>query len=241
TLPTPASSYSDFVRWQSELLSTEKGERDWTFWRDQLSHELPILNLPTTRPRPPVQTFRGASVPLKLNATTTRRLKDLGREHDATLYVTLLAAFQALLHRYTGQEELSVGSVTAGRPRTEFASLVGYFVNPLVLRVTVSRDDTFQSLLEQVRRNVLDAFEHQDYPFSILVERLQTARDPSRSPFFQVMFSMHKSLPPAEEGLSLFALGEAGARINLGELELTSLSLKRRVAQFDLPLMMAEA
>jgi non-ribosomal peptide synthetase component F len=96
-------------------------------------------------------------------------------------------------------------------------------------------------LLDEVRQSVLDAFEHQDYPFSTLVERLQAARDPSRSPIFQVMFSMHKALLPGDEGLALFALGEADARMNLGGLELTSVPLKRRVAQFDLTLMMAEA
>jgi amino acid adenylation domain-containing protein len=239
-LPAASSSYFAFVRWQSELLSSEEGERQWEYWRKQLSGELPILNLPATRPRPPVQTFRGASIPLRLSAATTRRLKALSREHGATLYMTLLAAFQALLYRYTGQEELLVGSVTAGRTKADFASLVGYFVNPLVLRATISGDDEFESLLAQVRRSVLDAFEHQDYPFSILVERLQAARDASRSPLFQVMFSMHKAHLPGDEALSLFALGEAGARMNLGGLELTSVPLKRRVAQFDLTLMLAE-
>ena len=240
-LPALSSNYAAFVDWQRELLSSEEGERHWRYWHSQLSKELPILNLPTTRPRPSVQTFHGTSVPLRLSAATARRLKLLSREHDVTLYMTLLAAFQALLHRYTGQDELSVGSVTAGRTKAEFASLVGYFVNPLVFRATVSGDATFESLLAQVRRSVLDAFEHQDYPFSILVERLQATRDPSRSPLFQVMFSMHKARLLGDEGLSLFALGEAGARMNLGGLELESLPLKRRVAQFDLTLMVAEA
>ncbi|HJP95206.1 MAG TPA: amino acid adenylation domain-containing protein [Pyrinomonadaceae bacterium] len=240
-LPTVSSSYSAFVRWQRELLSSDEGETHWTYWRNQLSGELPVLNLPTTRPRPPVQSFRGASIPLRLSAAIVRGMKALSCEHGATLYMTLLAAFQALLYRYTGQEELLVGSVTAGRARAEFASLIGYFVNPLVLRSTVSRDETFEFLLAQVRQTVLDAFEHQDYPFSTLVERLQVARDPSRSPLFQVMFSMHKTHLPGDEGLSLFALGEAGARMNLGGLELISVPLKRRVAQFDLTLMMAEA
>jgi amino acid adenylation domain-containing protein/non-ribosomal peptide synthase protein (TIGR01720 family) len=240
-LPELSSSYSAFVRWQKELVSSEEGEKHWAYWHSQLSHELPVLNLPTTRPRPPVQTFRGASDPLPLSAATARRLKALSRKHGATLYVTLLAAFQTLLHRYTGQQKFLVGTVTAGRPKAEFAPLIGYFVNPLVLRAIVSGDATFESLLAQVRESVLDAFAHQDYPFSILVERLQAARDPSRSPLLQVMFSMHKAHLPGEEGLSLFALGEAGARLNLGGLELESVPLKQRVAQFDLTLMMAEA
>ena len=241
TLPTLHSSYSGFVRWQEELLSGEEGERHWAYWRSQLSGELPVLNLPTTRPRPPAQTFRGASEPFRLSAELTRRLKAMSREHGVTLYVTLLAAFQTLLHRYTGQEELLVGSVTAGRTKAKFAPLVGYFVNPLVLRATVFDDATFESFLAQVHRSVLDAFEHQDYPFSLLVERLEAARDPSRSPLFQVMFSMQKAQLPGDENLSLFALGETGARMNLGGLKLESLPLKRRVAQFDLTLMMAEA
>ncbi|HSE19187.1 MAG TPA: amino acid adenylation domain-containing protein, partial [Pyrinomonadaceae bacterium] len=240
-LPALSSDYSAFVRWQKEFVSSEEGERQWEFWRNQLSRELPVLNLPASRPRPPVQTFRGASDPLPLSVETARRLRILSREHDATLYVTLLAAFQALLYLYTGQEEFSLGTVTAGRTKAEFAPLVGYFVNPLVLRATVSGEATFASLLAHVRRSVLDAFEHQDYPFSILVERLQAARDPSRSPLFEVMFSMHKAHVAGEEGLSLFALGEAGARLNLGGLELESVALKQRVAQFDLTLMMAEA
>src|SRR5947209_7511933 len=241
TLPTLSSSYSDFVRWQEGLLSSEEGEKHWAYWRSQLSGELPVLNLPTDRPRLPAQTFRGASEPFRLSAATARQLKAMSREHGVTLYVTLLAAFQALLHRYTGQEELLVGSVTAGRTKAEFAPLFGYFVNPLVLRATVFDDATFASFLAQVRRSVLDAFEHQDYPFPLLVERIETARDPSRSPLFQVMFSMQKAQLPGDEDLSLFALGEAGARMNLGGLELESLPLKRRVAQFDLTLMMAEA
>ena len=236
-----SSTYFDFVCWQSDLLSSEEGDRHWAYWHNQLSGELPILNLPATRSRPPVQTFRGASEPFHLSAAITSRLTSLSREHGATLYMTLLAAFQALLHRYTGQEELLVGSITAGRTKAEFAPLMGYFVNPLVLRATISNDATFASFLAQVRQNVLDAFEHQDYPFSILVERLETARDPSRSPLFQVMFSMQQAHLMDDEALSLFALGEAGARMNLGALELESLPLKRREAQFDLTLMMSEA
>src|SRR5262249_7032035 len=128
TLPSLSSSYSAFVSWQSELLSSEEGERHWEYWQSQLSRELPILNLPTTFPRPAVQTFRGASEPLRLSPATVRGLKELSRAHSTTLYITLLAAFQALLHRYTGQEDLLVGSVTAGRTRAEFAPLIGYFV-----------------------------------------------------------------------------------------------------------------
>jgi amino acid adenylation domain-containing protein/non-ribosomal peptide synthase protein (TIGR01720 family) len=240
-LPALRSSYSDFVRWQEEMLSSEEGERHRAYWRSRLSGELPVLNLPTDRPRPPAQTFRGASEPFRLSAELTRRLKAISREQGVTLYVTLLAAFQAFLQRYTGQEELQVGSVTAGRAKAEFAPLVGYFVNPLVLRATVSDAATFETFLAQVRRSVLEAFEHQDYPFPLLAERLEAARDPSRSPLFQVMFSMQKAQTPGGEDLSLFALGEAGARMNLGGLELESLPLRRRVAQFDLTLMMAEA
>jgi amino acid adenylation domain-containing protein/non-ribosomal peptide synthase protein (TIGR01720 family) len=240
-LPPLASAYSDFVRWQREMLASDEGERLWDYWRTQLAGELPALNLPAKRPRPLMQTYLGASQPFRLSAELSRRLKALSQEHGVTLYVTLLAAFQVLLSRYAGQEEIVVGTTTAGRARAEFGSLVGYFVNPVVLRSEASTQSTFADFLAQVRQIALDAFEHQDYPFPLLVERLDPARDPSRSPLFQVMFTWQKAQLLNTDGLSLFALGEAGARMNLGGLELESISLEQRVAQFDLTLMMAEA
>ena len=233
-------SYDDHVRQQFEMLASTKGERLWAHWQEQLKGGLPILSLPTDKPRPPVQTFKGASYPFRLNTESTRMLNAFSRARGLTLYTTLLSAFQVLLHRTTGQNDLLVGSPVAGRNAAEFAEVVGYFVNPVVLRAFFSEEETFETLLQQVRRTVLEALKHQDYPFPLLVERLQPERDPSRSPIFQVMFILHKTHLLNDQGIASFALGETGAQMELGGLLLESLALQQRVTQFDLTLVMAE-
>ena len=235
-----SKSYSDYVRWQTRMLEGPEGVRQSAYWEKQLDGSLPVLNLYGDRPRPPVQTYRGASHTSVLSAETTRRIKTLGEEHDATLYMTLLAAFQALLHRYTGQEDILVGSPAAGRSRAAFSNTIGYFVNPLVLRADLSDDPSFETLLERARRTVLDAFAHQDYPFALLVKQLQPERDASRSPLFQVTFVLQQTQLLREQSLAAFALGEGGAQLKLGEMVLEAMSLEQRVAQFDLSLVMAE-
>src|SRR5205085_330447 len=125
-----------------------------------------------------------------------------GRARGATLYMTLLAAFQTLLHRYTGSDDVSVGSPLAGRGRGELAGVVGYFVSPVVMRASLAGDPTFEEFLGRVRQVVLGAFEHQDYPFPLLVERLHPQRDPARSPLFQVMFVLQRSHLLDEAGLA---------------------------------------
>jgi amino acid adenylation domain-containing protein/non-ribosomal peptide synthase protein (TIGR01720 family) len=238
--PVPAH-YRDFVSWQEEMLQGPEGERLRRYWLRQLAGELPALDLTTDRPRPPAQTYRGASLSFKLSAGLTRQLKALARRHGATLYTVLLAAFSALLHRYTGQGEILIASPTAGREQAGFAGVVGYFVNPVVIRTYVSRDLSFAAFLDQVRQTALDAFEHQNYPFARLVEDLQPSRDQSRPPLFQAMFILQKAHLLDEQGLSSFALGEAGAPVQLNGLTLEPMALERRVAQFDLTLAMAEA
>jgi natural product biosynthesis luciferase-like monooxygenase protein len=233
-------NYTDFVRWQSEMLASEEGERLWSYWKNRLAGELPVLNLPTDRPRPPVQTYRGASYPFKLGAQLTEDLKQLGRSHGATLFMTLLAGFQTLLYRYTGQEDLLVGSLTAGRGSAGLAGLVGYFVNPVVLRADLTSLPTFAAFLDRVRQTVLAAFDHQHYPFPLLVERLQPARDAARSPIFQAMFILQKAHLLDGDGLASLAVGESGARVVLGELPLESVRVKQQAAQVDLTLVMAE-
>jgi amino acid adenylation domain-containing protein/non-ribosomal peptide synthase protein (TIGR01720 family) len=233
--------YTDYVRWQEEMLSGPEGEHLWAYWHKQLGGELPVLNLHTDRPRPPVQTYRGSSLTFEVSADTLARLKALGQRHGATLYMTLLAAFQALLHRYTGQPEIVVGSPTAGRDWVTLSGLVGYFVNPIALRANLSDDPTFETFLGQVRRTVLEGLEHRGYPFPLLVERLQLARVPSHSPLFQAMFVMQRTPAPAAEELAVFALNEQGARMNLGGLLVESHALERQVAQFDLTLTVTEA
>ncbi|HEY9285640.1 MAG TPA: MupA/Atu3671 family FMN-dependent luciferase-like monooxygenase, partial [Pyrinomonadaceae bacterium] len=235
-----ALNYTDYARRQAEFLDGAGGARGWAYWERQLAGAPSVLNLPTDRPRPPVQTFRGAAHAFGLDAELTRRLKEFAREGGGTLYMTLLAAFQVLLHRYTGQDDLLVGSPASGRDRAELARLVGYFINPVVLRARLGDNPSFAEFAARVRRTVLEAFEHQDYPFALLVERLQPERDASRSPLFQVMFTLQKTPGDDGAGLTAFALGEAGVRVRVGDLLLESAAQPPPAAQFDLTLMVAE-
>jgi natural product biosynthesis luciferase-like monooxygenase protein len=235
-----ALNYIDFVRWQSEMLEGQEGERLWEYWKNRLAGDLPALNLPTDRPRPPAQTYRGASHPFRLEASLTRSLEQLGRSHGATLFMTLLAAFQSLLHRYTDQEDLLTGCLTAGRDSAGLAGLVGYFVNPVVIRADLSGRPTFASFLDRVRQTAMAAFDHHRYPFPLLVERLQPERDAARSPIFQVMFILQKAYLLDRDGLSSLAIGESGALVKLGELWLESVSVKQEISQLDMTLAMAE-
>ncbi len=235
----PAATYGDFVRWQERLLASPEGERQERYWRERLAGELPVLELPADRPRPPIQTDRGGAVSVRLAAAPSARLQALGRRQGATLYMTLLAAFQTLLYRYTSEEDLLVGSPTAGRGAAALADVVGYFVNPLVLRSDLAGDPPFTALLGRVRRTVLDAFAHPDLPFPRLAEELQPVRDPSRSPVFQVLFVLQPGQGDAAP-LAAFALGELGPRLAFDDLFLEPVALPERRAQYDLTLMAAE-
>ncbi len=238
SLPAIPEEYAEFVEWQSALLSGEEGERLWRYWQTQLAGDIPTLCLPTDRPRPPIQTFRGSRRTFLVDAATTLALRDLAHREGATLNALLLAAFQVLLLRHAGQEELVVGTLTAGRDDGRFANAVGYFVNPVALRARCPRGTTFRQFLEESRRVLLSAIEHQDYPFSRLIERLQPNRDPSRSPVFQAMFVLQR--PPRLPEALPFSVGEAGMRMNLGGLELEFIALDQQVTRFDLDLMMTE-
>ncbi len=239
-LDVSSLNYLNYVYWQQEMLAGAQGERLWQYWQKQLAGELPVLNLPLDAPRPTVQTYTGALQTFHLSEELTEKLKGLSREQGATLYMTLLAAFQAMLARYTGQEDILVGSPVAGRTRAEWNNVAGYFVNLLVMRADLSANPSFKTFLGRVRQTVLDAFEHQDYPLALLIERLQVTRDPSRSPLFQAMFVLQKSHLQDARGLASVAVGETGAEVRLGELVLESMALEQRTAQFDLTLMMAE-
>src|SRR5439155_26445737 len=128
-IPTLGLQSTDYGRWQAEMLASPEGERLWLYWQKQLSGELPVLDLPTDRPRPPIQTYRGASRSFKLSRELTRQLKSLAKVEGTTIYTTLLAAFQILLHRYSNQEDIIIGSPSAGRGRAELEGIAGYVVN----------------------------------------------------------------------------------------------------------------
>ncbi|MFO0163754.1 MAG: condensation domain-containing protein, partial [Microcystis sp.] len=182
-------SYADFVHWQSEMLSGSRGEKQWQYWQKQLAGELPILNLLPDKPRPPVKTYEGASYIVKLDEQLIEKLKHLALASGTSLYRILLTAFYVQLYRYTNQTDILLCSPMRGRPGKEFKEIVGYFSNLTVLRVSVQENATFTELLAQVSKIVSQAQNHQDYPFSLLAEKLQPQRDPSRSPFSQVSFA----------------------------------------------------
>ena len=240
-LPAIDIQYSDYVRWHSDMLAGEEGERLWDYWKEKLAGELPVLNLPTDRPRPAVQTFNGKSKTVFLDSALTQKLKQISEETGSTLYMTLLAAFKVLLHRYTGQDDLVVGTPTTGRGHNELAAIVGYFVNPLPLRSDLSGNPKFSDFLARVRKTVVDAIDHQSYPLGLLVEKLHPERDTSRTPLFQVMFVFQRAHLLNEEGLSSFAVGEEGTQMNLAGLPMEAVHLEEWLSPFDMTLMMAES
>ena len=240
SLPLLSARYSDYVRWQTEMLASPYGENLWGYWRNELSGELPALNLPSDRPRKALQTYRGDSQHLFMDGELYNQLKALAQEQGATPFMALLAAFQTLLHRYSNQEEFLVGSVTAGRNHSELAGLVGYFINPIALRADFSGNPTFNEVLQRVRKTTLGAFEHQGYPPALLAKQLGLQRDSSRPPLFETMFILQKAQEAEVQALSPFALGIDGARMEAGGLVLESIALGGEPAQFDLTMMMAE-
>ena len=224
--------YADFALWQREWLQGEALDTQLRYWREKLRGAA-ILELPTDRPRPAVPTHRGASHSFELSAELGEGLKALSRREGATLFMTLLAGFQALLARYTGQMDVVVGTVVAGRTRREVEPLVGLFINTLALRTDLSGDPTFGELLRRVREVCLGAYAHQDVPFERLVEELRPERAAGRSPLFEVTFGVQNApagklegpgleLRPveAESGRSRFDLtvwvSEGGGRLRVG-------------------------
>jgi amino acid adenylation domain-containing protein len=224
-LPDLPIQYADFAVWQREWLQGEVLEKQLSYWKKQLEGIPAVLNLPTDRPRPAVQSFRGKRQSLELSKELTQGLKALSRKEGVTLYMTLLAAFQTLLYRYTGQEDIVVGSPIANRNRSEIEGLIGFFVNTLVLRSDLSGNPSFRELLGRVRKTVLEAYDHQDLPFEKLVEELQPERSLSHSPLFQVMFVL-QNVP--------------NTGVEFEELSVSPVRVGAETAKFDLTMSMHE-
>ncbi len=245
--PAPAAgSYGAYVRAQEAALAGPEGARLRSYWHRNLGGPdgkggaLPVLSLPADRPRPPVPSFQGGTRRLRLPPEVCESLQSLGSAAGSTRFMTLLAGFVALLHRHGGQPEVLVGTPASGRGRAERAGLVGYLVNPVVVRGDAAGEPTFMELLGRVRESALGAFAHQEYPLARLAEELAGERDAGRSALFQAMFVLYRERSPGERGLAALALGEAGVRFALGGLALESAALPRRSAQFDLMLLMAD-
>ena len=238
SLPELTAGYARFVRRQDETLRGERGAEELAYWLRELD-ELPALDLPIARRRPPVRTYEGAEHRFMLDAQLAEQLRRLAAEHQTTLYVVLLSVFQTLLHRYTGLEDVAVGSPLHSRPGAEFENSVGCFYNVVVLRADFGGSPTFAELLARTRRKVLGALAHQDYPSHLLPEKLSAKRDPSRPPLFQITFILQK--PTRAASPSLFHLGGGGPAAPFGDLRISLLPVERRFARTDLELEVVEA
>jgi amino acid adenylation domain-containing protein len=216
-LPELPIQYADFAIWQRDRIQGEFLATKLNYWRQQLSGELPVLQLPTDRPRPSVTTFAGAKQYFTFSIVLTNALKQLSQREDATLFMSLLTAFNILLYRYTDQKDIVIGSPIANRNRAELEGMLGLFVNTLVLRNNLSGNPTFCELLHQVREVTLNAYAHQDLPFEMLVEELQPERDLSRNPLYEVMFVLQNTPMSVQEvsGLTLRALDFDGGTSQL--------------------------
>jgi amino acid adenylation domain-containing protein/thioester reductase-like protein len=187
SLPELTVQYADFAYWQRQKLQVELLKPQLAYWKQQLA-DLPPLHLPTDRPRPPVQKFRGAIQTLAISKSLTEALKALSRQEGVTLFITLMAVFKILLYRYSGQEDIPVATVTAGRNRSEIEGLIGYFLNTLILRTDLSDFPSFRQLVSREKEVALEAYAHQELPFEKVVEELQPERKLGQNPLFQVLF-----------------------------------------------------
>ncbi|HEX4494606.1 MAG TPA: amino acid adenylation domain-containing protein, partial [Thermoanaerobaculia bacterium] len=224
-LPDLPVQYADFAVWQRSWLRGEVLAQEIAFWRQQLAGLPPLLELPSDHPRPAVQRYKGAERPARLPAGLSRQISALARKEGATLFMVLLAAFQSLLSRHSGQDDLAVGSPVAGRNRVETEGLIGFFVNTLVLRGDLGGAPTFRELLGRVRENALAAYLHQDVPFEKLVEELAPERSLAHAPLFQVMLVLQNA-----------PLGS----LEIADLHLRPVNVGSGTAKFDLTLTLEE-
>ncbi|WP_425526045.1 amino acid adenylation domain-containing protein [Halotia branconii] len=224
-LPKLPIQYADFAVWQRKWLQGQVTDNQLNYWKRQLADAPPLLELPTDRVRPPVQTNRGSILHFQLDEQLTQKLKSLSEQSGATLFMTLLTGFVILLSRYSNQQDILVGSPIANRNRSEIESLIGFFVNILVLRTDISGNPTFWELLQRVRQVAIEAYSHQDVPFEQVVEALQPERNLNYSPLFQVMFVLLNTPP---------------GKLELPGLSLTQLEIENPTAKFDLTLLMTE-
>ncbi|HEY1271032.1 MAG TPA: amino acid adenylation domain-containing protein, partial [Terriglobales bacterium] len=225
-LPGLPVQYADFAVWQRGWLQGKVLDKQLNYWRDKLAGLPPVLELPTDRPRPKAESFRGATQVFSIPNHVMEQLKALSRQEGATLFMTLLAAYQALLSRYCRQDDIAVGSPIANRTRPEIERLIGFFVNTLVLRTDLSGNPKFRELLGRVRETALGAYAHQDLPFEMLVEDLHPERTLSYNPLFQVVFALQNAARPP---------------LQLGGITIESLPIDSATAKFDMALYMWES
>ena len=233
-LPPQSAAYHNFAQQQVQLLKSEHGETLKNYWLDKLKGEIHPLTLNISKPRPRVQTFNGASHYFQLAPELAQGIATQAKKYGVTPYAMLLTVYFVLLHRHSGQDDICIASPTSGRNDPAFLRTVGYFVNPVILRSLLSNNPSFANLLQQVNHTVLDALEHQEYPFSSLIEVLNPKRDPSYTPLSQASFVFQKT---HAEGLNAgWAPGQEGPKIQWAGLEIAQYPLDQQEGQFELEL-----
>ncbi|WP_232334506.1 condensation domain-containing protein, partial [Oceanobacillus sp. AG] len=213
--------YKDFVMWEEQWMTSEGFKQQENHWLDVFSDPVPVLELPTDYPRPDMQSFEGSRLEFVLDEKITRSLKQLAAETGTTLYMLLLSAYNILLHKYTNQSDILVGTPVAGRPHPDIQSMTGMFVNTLIMRNYPEGQKQIKEFIQEVKSGAITAYDHADYPFEMLVEKLALARDPSRNPLFQAMFTMQNF----DEGL-----------LDLEGLQVRPYEIDYRISKFDLTL-----
>ncbi|MGW3044483.1 amino acid adenylation domain-containing protein [Kitasatospora sp. NPDC001159] len=236
----PAAGYMDFVRHQQQWLSGPQAEAASAYWQRQLAGEVPRLDLPLDRARPARPSHRAAAYSFVLDRELTATLKETTREAGATPYVALLSVFNVLLHRYTGQRDLWLGTATSNRSQAAFQEVVGYFANMMTVRTTVAPGATFRELLGQVRTTVLDGMEHQDHPFPLVVRQAAEGRSDGSTTLYDVVFHYETAPWSAQRGLSLLGTGFTDTRIPLGDVELRPYEVPTHGSEHDLALFVEE-
>jgi hypothetical protein len=219
-LPDLPAQVIDYAAWEREFLTEERVNKQVEYWKKQLSRPLPVLELPIDHARPAVRTSTGRHHNLFLQEGLPEQVQELSRREEVTLFVTMMAAFQTLLYRYTALEDIIVGFPISGRGPAETHGVIGAFINSLALRSRVGADMTFRELLQQVKQRTMEAFEHQDIPFERVLDAVQPERVPGHTPVFQVMFNLNKSVPP----------------LKLGSIELEYELIDHGAVKFDLSL-----
>ncbi len=202
-LPDLPLQYGDFAVWQRQQLHSDETDRRFEYWRRQLSGTLPVLQLPTDRPRPATETFRGAMQAFSLSSELSEGLRSVSRQHGVTLFMTLLAALDTLLYRYSGQEDILVGSITAGRNHPGTEKLLGFFLNTMVFRSDLSGNPTFRELLDRVRKTTIDALSNDDVPLDAVLREIHPDRSAAQNPLFRVLLSLEPSLSEIHSGWNL--------------------------------------
>lgn len=218
-LPELSIQYRDYAAWQNELLAGPEIEKDQAYWHEKLSGDLPVLDLPTDFERPSVMSYRGRTAHFVWDSELTNSLKRMSTEHGVSLFMALMAGTKTLLYRYTGQEDILIGSPVAGRSHADLEDQIGLYVNTLVLRDSIQGTDVFADLLDRVKETILEGFEHQTYPFDRLVDELPVARDVSQSPLFNVMLALQNN---------------AGLEFEAEDLSVRPLEREEDISRFDL-------